>query len=87
MAAFMSLGESLRLVPYFVLRWRKAARRRAGLEPESKRPKQPRSFFLRRALIFSIPALCDAVARTPLNQGLFYTVCRVGWLQSLASTY
>ena len=72
----MFLGESLCLVPYFILRWRKAARRRAGLEPESKRPKQPRSFFLRRALMFAIPALCDSVASTLLNLGLFYTVCR-----------
>ena len=70
----MFFGESLCLIPYFLLRWRKSARRAAGLEPPSSRPKRPRSFFVRRALTFAIPALCDSITTTLLNLGLFYTV-------------
>ncbi|GAX77652.1 hypothetical protein CEUSTIGMA_g5095.t1 [Chlamydomonas eustigma] len=72
-SACMFFGESLCLVPYFILRWRKSMRRKAGLEPPSTLPKRPRTFFLRRALVFAIPALCDATGTTMLNIGLFYT--------------
>jgi hypothetical protein len=71
----MFFGESLCLIPYFYLKWRKSSRRKAGLEEPSKQPK-PRSFFIKRALVFAVPSLCDAIGATMLNLGLAYTVGR-----------
>ena len=66
-SCFMFIGEAFCLIPYFILRWRKA-----GRSDKPKRP-MPRGYYVRRTLAFAIPALCDATATTLLNVGLFYT--------------
>jgi len=70
--AFMFMGESLCLVIYLVRRWLpNEAKVASTTEPhqlaESDRNVKKASF------LFIIPALCDTLATTLLNLGLFYT--------------
>jgi hypothetical protein len=72
-SACMFLGEALCLGPYFYLRRRRRlARAASGRPPAVVEPSQP-GHTLKRALAFALPALCDAVATTLLNVGLYFT--------------
>lgn len=68
---FMFIGESLCLIPYFLLRWRRRVIKAQQGIPS--KPAPPTSFFIKRTLAFAVPTLCDATATTLLNVGLFYT--------------
>jgi hypothetical protein len=72
-SACMFLGESLCLLPYFYLRWRRRAAKRAvpGYVPLPHAEKLSRR--VARVLAFAVPTLCDATATTLMNVGLFYT--------------
>ncbi|KAJ9524510.1 hypothetical protein QJQ45_019531 [Haematococcus lacustris] len=74
-SAAMFLGESLCLIPYFLLRWRRRQMKQAqlGLAADPVKAARPRSYYVRRTLAFLVPTLCDAIATTLLNLGLFYT--------------
>ena len=79
----MFLGESMCLVPYFILRWRKQLRKRRehaampaavhrlGGQDTAKR--KPYTHTWKTACAFALPAVCDAAATTLLNLGLYYT--------------
>jgi hypothetical protein len=85
-SACMFFGETLCLIPYFYLRWKKRRNRRKmqadGIEagPDTYDAPKPRSFYVKRVLVFAIPAMCDACATTLLNIGLFYTYVVSVWL-------
>ena len=79
----MFLGESMCLVPYFILRWRKQLRKkreRAAMPAPAHRlgghdtaKRKPYTHTWKTACAFALPALCDAAATTLLNLGLYYT--------------
>ncbi|KAL6745833.1 hypothetical protein V8C86DRAFT_1650871 [Haematococcus lacustris] len=73
-SAAMFLGESLCLIPYFLLRWRRRQiKAQLGLAADPVKAARPQSYYVRRTLAFLVPTLCDAIATTLLNLGLFYT--------------
>jgi hypothetical protein len=69
----MFLGESLCLIPYFIMRWRrrKAKRRDPAYVPMPAQEKRSRR--IGRIMAFAVPALCDATGTSLMNIGLFYT--------------
>lgn len=75
-SAFMFLGETLCLIPYFFLRWRKRRRKIAEFGApvvSSSSRSNKRTRRLRITAAFALPAFCDAGATTLLNIGLYYT--------------
>lgn len=72
-SACMFFGESLCLIPYFYMRWRRRKAKRLNPAYVPMHPEEKRSRRIGRILAFAIPTLCDATATTLMNVGLFYT--------------
>eukprot|EP00879_Flechtneria_rotunda_P000652 GHRR01000766.1.p1 GENE.GHRR01000766.1~~GHRR01000766.1.p1 ORF type:complete len:730 (+),score=256.50 GHRR01000766.1:2549-4738(+) len=72
-SACMFFGESLCLIPYFYLRWRKQRAKRLDPSYIPMHPAAKRSRRISRILAFAVPTLCDATGTTLMNIGLFYT--------------
>lgn len=72
-SACMFLGESLCLIPYAVMRWRRQRKKRRDPAYVPMAAADKRSRTLSRVLAFAVPTLCDATATTAMNLGLFYT--------------
>eukprot|EP00775_Hariotina_reticulata_P005318 gene5318-5553_t len=72
-SACMFFGESLCLIPYFYMRWRRqrAKRRDPAYTPLPIEEKRSRRFA--RIMAFAVPTMCDATATTAMNLGLYYT--------------
>ncbi|GFH19006.1 uncharacterized protein HaLaN_15891, partial [Haematococcus lacustris] len=57
-SAAMFLGESLCLIPYFLLRWRRRQiKAQLGLAADPVKAARPRSYYVRRTLAFLVPTL------------------------------
>jgi hypothetical protein len=69
----MFLGESLCLIPYFIMRWRRRRAKRRDPAYVPMAPADKRSRRLGRILAFAVPTLCDATGTSLMNIGLFYT--------------
>eukprot|EP00882_Tetradesmus_deserticola_P026641 GHRQ01029407.1.p1 GENE.GHRQ01029407.1~~GHRQ01029407.1.p1 ORF type:complete len:319 (+),score=128.52 GHRQ01029407.1:1002-1958(+) len=72
-SACMFFGESLCLIPYFVMRWRKRKAKRRNPAYVPMHPDEKRSRRISRILAFAVPTLCDATGTTLMNIGLIYT--------------
>lgn len=72
--AFMFAGEALCLIPFFI---GQLLRKRSTAGPAAAQGAEPHRDSLRTALMFALPAMCDAGATTLLNLGLFYTYASV----------
>jgi hypothetical protein len=66
----MFLGESLCLIPYFIMRWRrrKAKRLDPAYVPMPAHEKRSRRWG--RIMAFAVPTLCDATGTSLMNIGL-----------------
>lgn len=72
-SACMFFGESLCLIPYFYMRWRKRKAKRLNPAYVPMAAEEKRSRRISRILAFAVPTLCDATGTTFMNVGLFYT--------------
>ncbi|WIA13396.1 hypothetical protein OEZ85_006976 [Tetradesmus obliquus] len=72
-SACMFFGESLCLIPYFIMRWRKRKAKRRNPAYVPMHPDEKRSRRISRILAFAVPTLCDAMGTTLMNVGLIYT--------------
>ncbi|KAF6261039.1 hypothetical protein COO60DRAFT_1294068 [Scenedesmus sp. NREL 46B-D3] len=72
-SACMFFGESLCLIPYFYMRWRKRKAKRRNPAYVPMHPDEKRSRRIGRILAFAVPTLCDATGTTLMNVGLIYT--------------
>ncbi|WIA33541.1 hypothetical protein OEZ86_006665 [Tetradesmus obliquus] len=72
-SACMFFGESLCLIPYFIMRWRKRKAKRRNPAYVPMHPDEKRSRRISRILAFAVPTLCDATGTTLMNVGLIYT--------------
>lgn len=72
-SACMFMGETLCLIPYFYMRWRRMRAKRADPDyvPMPHHEKVARRW--RRIMAFVLPTLCDATGSSLMNIGLFYT--------------
>ncbi|KAK9809837.1 hypothetical protein WJX72_000103 [[Myrmecia] bisecta] len=72
-SAFMFFGEFLCLIPYSIHRWRKKRRPKAALLDDNHVVLHDTAHSAKTFATFALPAMCDALATTLLNVGLFYT--------------
>jgi drug/metabolite transporter (DMT)-like permease len=72
-SACMFLGESLCLIPYFYLRWRRQKRKRLDPAYVPRPHHEKRSRRIQRIMAFAVPTLADACGTTLMNVGLFFT--------------
>eukprot|EP00798_Chlamydomonas_sp_ICE-L_P026425 gene26425-17525_t len=68
-SSMMFFGEFMCLMLYFAL----GGQRASAAPPSRKRRKKQEGLHFRKVVAFALPAMCDAVATTLLNIGLYYT--------------
>jgi drug/metabolite transporter (DMT)-like permease len=73
----MFLGESLCLIPYFYLRWRRQKRKRLDPAYVPRPHHEKRSRRIQRIMAFAVPTLADACGTTLMNVGLFFTYASI----------
>lgn len=69
----MFLGESLCLIPYFIMRWRRRKAKRLDPAYVPMPAEEKRTRRIGRIMAFAVPTLCDATGTSLMNIGLFYT--------------